>query len=105
MAYTEISNQTSLSQLFVYVATEVPIFIPMLLTALFLIVSLGTHFSQIRSRGYANWWASIAVAGYVIAVTSSIMSLIPNLINPFVVMVCIVIAVVGTAMFLTSSND
>jgi hypothetical protein len=106
MVYTDMVSQniTSISGLFVYVSQAVPIFIPLLLMSLFVIVSLGSFFAQRRLTGTGNFWGSFAVAGYFIAVVSGVMSLIPNLINSFVVVICIVIAVIGTAMLIHSGD-
>ena len=103
MAYLSITteNITTISGLFVYVSQAVPAFIPIMLLSLFAIVFFASYYSQQRIRGYANVWASMSVAGYLVAVISVIMSLIPNLINPFVVMICVIIAIIGTAMLLT----
>lgn len=108
MAYTEIytENVTTLAGLFVYVANAVDIFIPMMLMSIFFIVALATHFTQLRTRGYSNFTTSLAVAGYLTAVVTVILSMIPDLVNGYVLTATIVIAIICTAlMFVGRERD
>ena len=106
MAYTDLATQniTTISGLFVYVSQNVPVFIPMLLLTAFAIVFFGSLFAQRRLTGQSNIWASFSVAGYFIAIISVIMSLIPDLVNSYVVLICVAIAIIGTAFLLTQDN-
>ena len=107
MTYTDLgtANVTTLSGLFVYISQEVPIFIPMMLLSLFLITLFASYYAQQRARGEGNFWGSFAVSGYLVSVVSVVMSLIPDLINPFYVVVCIVIAIIGTGILMSKDND
>lgn len=107
MAYEDINtmNISSLSKLFVVISTNVPIFIPLMLTALFFIVFLANMYAQERTKGYSNKVTCFATAGFLTAVVSIMLSLVPNLVNPFVVIVCIVIAVIGAGALLTRGSE
>lgn len=97
-------NATHLSDLFVYVADQVPIFIPMLLLSIYFIVFLGTYFGQRKISYNTDPFSSLAVAGFVTFVISLLLSLIPNLMNPFYVLICFVLAIVGLVL-LSLNND
>jgi uncharacterized membrane protein HdeD (DUF308 family) len=99
------ANITTLSGLLVYINSNVPMFIPALLLAFFCIAMLSSYYAQQRMRGYSNFWSCFATSGYITAVISIMMSLIPNLISVYVVLVCIVIAIIGTGMLMTKSSE
>ncbi|GAG75545.1 unnamed protein product, partial [marine sediment metagenome] len=85
MPYTEIadwSGNTSegVQTLFAYVADVVPLFIPFLLISLFMIILLGSFFSQRRLSGRAHFAGSFAVAGYVTFIAAISLTLMENVI-------------------------
>jgi len=95
-------NQTGFSGILSYVANTVPIFTPMLLFSFFMVALFGSYFSQKRLLGRENFAASFAVAGYLTAIASYILMLLPNTINSLTVVVCTVVAIIGTIVLLTS---
>ena len=103
MVYQTLTgNMTSLSELMIYISTNVPIFFPIALVSLFIIVTLGSFYSQARLRGEGDFWSSLTVAGLLCSVVSIILGFIPNLINIFVIIGFIVVTIVGAIiMFLT----
>ena len=106
MAYQTFQefNRTGIAGLFLYPASVVSLFIPLILFALFTITLLATYFSQRRLTGRGSFTASFAIAGYLTAVTSIVMSLIPGLINNYTMVVCVAVAVVATLILLISKN-
>lgn len=108
MAYTELADFKNSSEglhvLFLYVADVVPIFIPMVLFSLFMIVMLATFYSQRRLAARGDFPSSFAVAGYVTTITAFIMTLVPNLIRTPTVIICLVISVAGTLWLFISRN-
>ena len=70
-------------------------FINGMLTALFLIVMMGTYFAQKRLTNKGDFPASFAVAGIFTAIVAVVMTLIPDMISTWTVVATIVIAVIG----------
>jgi len=102
MPYQEMSsfNVTGAHGIFTYVADTVPIFFPLTLFALFIIVLLGTYFSQRNSTGRADIFSSLAVAGYFVSLVALIMSLVGGLIQPMVVIICFTVSIITTIILL-----
>lgn len=97
-------NRTDVAGLFVYSAEIVPIFTPMLLFALFTIVLLATYFSQRRTTGRGDFFASFSVAGYFTVVVAFLMSLVDGLIDITTLSIVVVIAIIGTILLLISKK-
>lgn len=109
MAYTLPSNTAlnfteGLDRIFVYVAGQVPIFIPMVLFSFFMIILLGGFFSQKRTDGKGDFPQWFAIAGYLTAIASLLMLLIDGLINVPTVVVTIAVALGGSIWLLTSKD-
>jgi len=90
--------------LFLYVASIVPIFIPLLLFSFFIIMALGSYFAQIRLRGRGNFVASAAVASYITAIIAIFMTLQPGLIDTFTLSVTIIVAILTTFWLFVSKE-
>lgn len=106
MAYTTIdqTNVTGIEGLFTYVAQVVPIFIPLLLFAVFMITMLGSFFSQKRLEGKSDFLSSFAVAAWFTTIIAFVLSLVPNLVNLLTISVCIVTSVISAILLLTSGD-
>ena len=110
MAYKEYSTVNAsegIQVLFVYVNDVTSgLFSKMFLFALFIVTLLGSYFSSKRLSGQGDIWVSFAVAGYFVVGATLLMSLIPNLIDTFTVVITIVIAIAGTlALYLNKSAE
>ena len=90
------TNQTGLDGNFVYVAQLVPGFIPFLLFTFFIIILLNSYYIPRNLTSKGDFVASFAVAGYTTAIIAIMMTLVPGLINPSIVIIAIIIAVAGT---------
>ena len=101
--FTEF-NQTGMAGLFLYPASVVDIFIPMVLFTMFVVILLATYFSQKRLTGRGDFFASFAVAGYFVAILSFLMSLVDGLINGATILTCLIVAVIGTIILLISKK-
>lgn len=103
MTYTEYSTVNSsegLHTLFIYVNDVTSgLFSNMLLFALFIVTLLGSFFASKRQTGSGNLAMSFAVAGYFVFGASLLMLLIPNLVNAGTVVICLVVAIIGTLWF------
>ncbi len=99
------ANATSLAEIFVYVATVSPVFIPMMLFSIFCVIALGTYFSPLRTTGRADFSASFAVAGWFTAlIAASTLGIISNLVNIVTLIVAISVSVIATIIFLYSDR-
>jgi uncharacterized membrane protein YiaA len=100
--YLTAHNSTGLEGMFQYAASTVNLFIPLLLFAVFIIALLGTYFSSKRMNGRGDFWSSMVAASFMTSVLSVLLSLVPALINPGVIVICISIFVVSvTILFVT----
>jgi len=97
-------NQTGASATLTYVASVVPIFIPVLLFSFFIISLLSSYYFTKRFGGNGNFMGSFAVAGYLTTLVAFSMTLIDGLINTTTVVTCLVVAIVGTLMLLFTNR-
>lgn len=110
MAIYDLPAETSLNftegadRIFVYVAQQVPIFIPLVLFALFMIVLLGGFFAQKRSEGKGDMPQWFAIAGYITTIAAMLMLLVDNLVNLTTVIITISVSLVGS-IWLFFSKD
>jgi len=106
MAYQTFTeyNQTDLAGLLTYPASVVPSFIPLVLTALFLITMMGTFFSQKRMTGRGDFIASFSVAGIFTGIIAFLMTLVEGLINLQTLVTTSAIALIGIILLLITNN-
>ena len=108
MAYTtleEYNTSAGIHTLFIYTADVVPIFIPLMLFAIFTITCLGSYFAQVRTKGSGDFPASFAVGGILTAIIAQLMAIIPNLVTIGTLVICYTAAIVGVIfLFLTRDN-
>ena len=108
MAFTEINDvntSAGVHTLFQYSADIVPIFIPLLMFAMFIIVLMGSYFTQRRLTGKGDFPASFSVAGFILVVMTFVLSLIPNLVNDFLLIIAVVIALLGMVWLYLSRRE
>jgi len=101
---SEVNVSAGLQELFIYSAEVVPIFIPLVLFALFTISCLGSFFAQKRLTGRASFPASFAVAGFITLLIAFMMTLIDGLINTSTLIVTLLVTVIGV-FWLVFSRD
>ena len=110
MAYQTLDNFSAststdgIGMVLVYVATIVPLFIPLVLFALFVIIGVGSFMFQEKFKGRGDIPASFAAASVLVALTAFMMTLIDNLINLTTVIITFVIAVIAV-IFLFISKE
>jgi len=104
MTLTEY-NRTGLVGLFTYSAETVPIFIPLLLVAIFTITFLASFFSQKRLFGNENFFGSISVAGWITFIITMVLSLIEGLIDKTTIGIVFVVAIGSLILLLTQTKD
>jgi hypothetical protein len=104
MAYQELENVTSLTQLFVYPATVMPHFYSLMLFSLFVVVLSASYFSQRRLTGRGDFLASFVVASWFISVIASVLYIIPGMIATTTLLLCIGVSVISIIFLLLSRN-
>src|SRR3990167_10910402 len=78
------NSSEGIQTIFVYVNDVTDgLFINLLLFCLFLIVVFSSYYSQKRLTGAGDFPASFATAGFLTAILSFILLLVPNLINRY----------------------
>lgn len=93
--------------LFVYVNDVTNgLFSILLLVAFFVIAFMGSFFSQQRLIGRRDVASSFAAASYITVIASILMALIPGMLNIYVVIIWIAVAILGTLwLFLSNASD
>lgn len=106
MAFQRIDefNITGIDGLFLYDATIVPAFIPLILFAVFVVTLLGTFFSQKRLTGDSDMISSFAVASWFTLIIGFVLNLITDLVNITVLSVMIALAIISAIMLLTAGD-
>lgn len=105
--YSTVNASEGLQVLFIYVNDVTNgLFINMLLFALFVVTMMGSFFASKRQTGGGDIIVSFAVAGYFVAGASILLSLIPNMISIYAVIISIGLALLGTlALYLNKSSE
>lgn len=78
--------------------------VSLILFAFFLVVMLGSYYSQQRVSGTANFPGSFAVAGYVTTVLAVLMSLVDGFVPSYTIIICVVVSVLGTLWLFMDKN-
>lgn len=108
MPYTEIGDVNTsegIHTLFTYAVDTVPVFVPLLIFAIFIIGCVGSFFAQKRLTGRGNLPGSFAVGSWLTAIVAIVFSLIPNFIRTGTVVFCIALAILGTIWLYISRMD
>lgn len=107
MAYENIANanMSSVTQVFQFVSNNVPFAFPLILLTIWAIIAMTNYNSQVKSRGYGNFWSSAAVSGLITSVLTIILSLIPGVIQPYVTIASIGMAVLSIVLLFSESNE
>ena len=106
MAYETINSTSmrSIADLMVYTGTTFSGFWPLVLFGLWLIITLGTYFSQQRLSGSGDFISSATSGSLVTLVATFMLSLIPNLINIYVLSVVLMVTLICVWILLSSEN-
>ena len=100
------ANKTGLIGMWSYVNDIVPAFTPLFLLSIFLVVTLGSYFAQLRTRGYGDILSSFAVGSFVNMVISIIMALSPEkIIDTPIVIICIAVGIGSTVILFLQNNE
>jgi len=101
----DVNTSAGIHTIFQYAATEVPILTPLILFALFTIISIGSYYSAIRLSGKGDFPASFAAAGFITSIVAVMFTLIPGMINIETLAVTFVIGIIGVLWLFFSRNN
>lgn len=91
-------------QIFVYVASQVPIFIPMVLILFFMVIAVGGYFQQQRRTGNGDFSMWFAVGGFMTTILATLFSLVDGLMPISSLVICIGVTILGAIWFLSSRD-
>lgn len=102
MAWATFNNsgQVGIDGLLIFSAQTVNVFIPMLLFSLFIIATIGSYLGNKRLFGKEDFWGSCVVASVFTTIVAFILSLLPGVISPIEIMICIAISAVFIVIFM-----
>lgn len=101
----DVNTSAGIHTIFQYSAETVPILVPLILFAAFIISCVGSFYAQTRFSGKGNLPASFAVGGLFISALSIFLSFIPGMINLPTIATCGAIAIAGVLwLFFNSTN-
>lgn len=102
---TDLNFSAGADRLFVYIAQQVPLFIPLTLFAFFMVIFLGGVFSQRRQEGRGDIAMWFSIAGYITSTVTLLMFLVDGLINLTTVMIVLSVTFGGALWFLTTKEQ
>lgn len=102
---TGINLTRGADQFFVYLNQQVPLFMPMLFFALFMIVALGGYLSELRRQGFSFFAYWCTVGGVVTTVLMLMIMPIDGMVNNLMLEVSFIItAFCGIWFFMTKDR-
>lgn len=91
-------NITGMDNVFLYVATTIPSFIPFLLFAIGMVVTGAIYFGQKRATGTGDFPAAFSVGTWFVAIIATMMTLKEGLVNGTYLIICYIAAIAGIAV-------
>ena len=78
MTYTGLDNLTStdFSDLMTFPSIDTPIFYPLIIFCIFIVLTVGSYFREKESKGEGNFLSSMAVASVITITLSTILRLL-----------------------------
>ncbi len=89
-------------QTLLYAVEQVPILIPLILTAIFLVVLISGFNSQRRREGNGNFPQWFAIAGFLTSIIAIMMGLVEGLIAVPTIITVVAITIAGMLWFFLS---
>jgi len=106
MAYQQLENLSdiSLRSVLQYPNLATPMFWPIILFTIFMVMTLTTFFRELKREGRANFLSSLAVGGYFTLAVSVSFTLL-GLITYQIVVIVLVFAVIFQVIYLLSNKN
>ena len=99
---TNFNFSSGIDQLFLYVADQVPMFFPSVLTAFFMIIFLGGIFAQQRQAGTEDFLKWGTIASFITMGLSTIFAITSGLISGLVLTINAVVAIIFMLAYMWS---
>jgi len=106
VTYTEIGNVniTGFDEIIVYVATAVPIFIPAMLIAVFIMFTFAIYFGTRKFSGQADFWSAASAGGFVTTVIGTIFTFTAGIINKYTLSILTILFILSFVFLLPKRN-
>ena len=106
MVYDQLEtvNATNITAILGYTSSINPGFFPLMLFGLFVIVTLGSYFSQKRLSGTGDFFGSATVGSYLTTIVALFLFFMPGVLDIYTVVVSIGISMGLTILFLLSKD-
>lgn len=102
---TTANNYTGVTGVMSCINQAVPVFTPFILVSIWVVVVLGTYFTQQRLRGYGDFFGSFAVGSIFVAILSVIAYMVnPPIISKIPVFVAILMGFIGMVILFANNE-
>lgn len=91
---TNFNFSSGIDQLFLYIASEVPMFFPAVLFAFFMVIFLGGIFAEQRRSGREEFLKWGSIAGLITTGLSTIMGITSGLVNTSTMTITALVAII-----------
>jgi len=89
---TGINLSSGLDQIFVYIAGELPSFIPLVLASIFILIFISGYKAQERKEGRGSFVTWFSISSWIVSIIAVLMTLIQGLITIPTVSICLAIS-------------
>lgn len=106
MTYQTIDNlsNANIGDILSYPTVNTPTFFPLILVAIFIIITMVSFFRELNRESKGNLMSSLAVSGFITTVVALAMSLL-GLIQREVVVIILVISIIFEVIFLLTGRE
>jgi ABC-type multidrug transport system permease subunit len=102
---TSYNFSKGIDQIFLYLASEIPILIPLILFSFFMIVALTGFFLEERRRGEGDFSLWLAIAGLLTTVLASTMQAISGMVSKYVMGIVIGVAILTFIFYIATRRN
>jgi len=97
MVYQELQdiNITGFDDVLVYISTQLPFFVPMMLLFIWMMFTLLMYFGSRKFSGQADFFSAAAAGGFVSVVLATILSLYSGITNMYTLILMTVIVILS----------
>lgn len=95
-------NKTGIDNVLLYVVSTDSLFLPMMLTGIFLIILIGTYFGTRKYAGQADFMASWAAASTAVTIISLFLQLVSGFMTTLILMIVFGNFAISIILFLFS---
>lgn len=86
------------------IAVQSNMFPAMIILAVWMIITIGSFFSNIRRYGKGKLWASITVGGFVASIIAGLFLIIPNFMPLRILVITVILEIISFILLMTDEN-